>query len=529
MNTRGQVAEKIFIGALMAAFGLSAAEPTKSLAYRMEPQSYRVTEPRFEELPLGTQIVFNLRGAQRRDLFSVRGDFAVIPPGTPVRVTMDCLTVQPGLDVDLYARLDKFVEIDTTGRPVYDYRSISYACREQIDIPAWPQQRLLYLAFVVYELPQGVAQMDLQVSVLIEAASARCTIGASPSELRFRVEQRQAVVQPLEVRLTSNNCTPAFSARALTSQGGNWLFISPVAGTLPVTMTVSVAPGALLGGSYAGAIEIVAPTAANSPLRIPVTMEIGQPGCPFGLGPESILSAANLQPAALSPGGFATIVGRDFGPASPGCLSSSDSRDLIGPLADEVGGVRVLIGGRDAPIWRLCRDRAGQASVTVQIPEEVRPGETTLTLAVGSQSCSVSGVRLREAAPGIFETRMSDGRRRAVLIKSDGSFVSLENRARRRERLRALVYGLGPTIPAAASNSVAGEYSPRPVYSLIVGVNHGGIAAESVSRSRSAVGVFEVEFDVPWNIPASTDVPLVVAVDVGGVLIFSNPSSFPVE
>lgn len=521
------LAKSLFV-ALVAACSALTGETGKSLAQRMEAPSHRWIGPQFAELPLGVRLQFRLRDARRRTLFSML-DFAVIPAGTPVRVTMECLTVQSGLDVDLYVRLDKFVEVDPSGRIVYDYRSESFGCREQIEIPAWPQQRLLYLAFLVWELPQGVALMDVEVGALIEAATTRCIIAASPSALAFRVEERQTLVDPREVRLTASSCTPAFSARAFTTQGGNWLFFSPDAGTIPLTMTVAVRPGALLAGTYAGVIEIVAPAATNSPLRIPITMEIGPAGCPFSLDRESILGAAALQPGALSPGGFATIVGRGFGPGFPGCLTAGDSRDLIGPLAHELGGVRVSIGGRDAPIWKLCSDGAGGASATVQIPEEVGPWETNVVLTQGSRACSVAGVRLREAAPGIFETPMSDGKRRAVLVKSDGSFVSLENRARRRERLRALVYGLGPTTPAAASNGVAGAAPAQPIYEIVLGVNNAGIPIESVSRSRTAVGVFEIEFYVPSDAPASTDVSLVVAVNAGGALVYSNPSSFPLE
>jgi uncharacterized protein (TIGR03437 family) len=528
MKLLGRVLSASFFCALTIAFMVSAVETTKFPSYRAEAHSYRWIGPAFAEWPLGVRMQVRLEGVGRRTVISPL-DFAIIPARTPVRVTMECLTVQTGLDVDLFARLDKWVEFEPSGRPIFDYISASFGCREQIEIPAWPQQRRLYLAFGVYELPQGVAVMDVDISVLIEPATTRCTVMASPATLAFTVEQRQTFVEPRQVRLTSSGCSPAFTARAVTNQGGDWLYLSPDAGSIPVTLSVSVRPGVLLAGTYSAVIEVVAPLASNSPLRIPVTMEIGLPGCPFGLDRNSIVGAAAFEPSALSPGGFATIVGRNFGPASPGCLTAGDSRDLIGSLAYEIDDVRVSIGGWNAPIWKLCSDGAGQAWATVQIPEEIGFGETTLTLTRGSRACAVNGVQLREASPGIFERTMSDGKRRAVLVKSDGTFVSLENRARRRERLRALVYGLGPTTPAAASNSVAGSAFAKPIYEIVLGVNNAGVPIESVGRSRTAVGVFEIEFNVPSDVPTSTDVNLVVAVNVGGVLIYSNPSSFPVE
>jgi uncharacterized protein (TIGR03437 family) len=75
----------------------------------------------------------------------------------------------------------------------------------------------------------------------------------------------------------------------------------------------------------------------------------------------------------------------------------------------------------------------GQESVSVQVPCETTPGSSVPVAVNAGGGTATVNIPVQIASPGIFETPMSDGVRRAVMVRADGSFVSLENPARRGE------------------------------------------------------------------------------------------------
>jgi len=88
---------------------------------------------------------------------------------------------------------------------------------------------------------------------------------------------------PAGQTITLNSTNPSvvlnYSTTFSTTNGGNWLFVSPASGTTASgqnAVTVLVSPGLLSAGTYTGAITITASgaTVANSPITIPVTFTI---------------------------------------------------------------------------------------------------------------------------------------------------------------------------------------------------------------------------------------------------------------
>ena len=86
------------------------------------------------------------------------------------------------------------------------------------------------------------------------------------------------------------------TAAVTTPPGGNWLQVSPSAGTFntPATLTVSVNPTGLQGGTYSGIITIASSAATNSPQSVSVSLEVSltDPG-PTILVSQSSLSFAH--------------------------------------------------------------------------------------------------------------------------------------------------------------------------------------------------------------------------------------------
>ena len=263
-----------------------------------------------------------------------------------------------------------------------------------------------------------------------------------------------------------------------------------------------------------------------------VTASVGTFTVTFNLtvrlaGPANVtfLNGAGFQPNFISPCGVATIRGTGLAPGIQGAVVPG----LFGPLPLQVANVTVQFGNSFAPIYSVVNS-AGQESVTVQVPCEVQAGAVPVTIRVGGGSAQFS-VQVLSVAPGIFEMPMSDGRRRAVLVKPDGSFVSIENPARKGEVIRMYVTGLGPVTPAVGTNSPGipdTESMVTDLGSIIAGVNNAGVRVVSAKYARDLIGVYEVAFQVPNDVPAG-NLPLAVAVNQGGSLVFGNGSAIPVQ
>jgi uncharacterized protein (TIGR03437 family) len=277
-------------------------------------------------------------------------------------------------------------------------------------------------------------------------------------------------------------------------------------------------------GATAGAVTVTA-TAGSFTQTINLTVIPPGPA----LTSESFVNAAGFQRGALSPCGLATIIAAGLAPGVQGAVVPT----FIGPLPILVANVSVQFGSSFAPIYSVT-NMGGQETVTVQVPCDVTPGTVPVTVRVGAASRNVN-VQVQPVSPGIFETRFdqsgttSDQRRHAVLVRPDGSYVTLQNPARRGEIIRVYVTGLGPTSPAVGTNQVGlGDTDLNVVNPVVVGVNHAGVRVISATYAQNLIGVYEVEFEVPVDVPAG-NLPFAVAVPQGGMLVFGNPSIIPVQ
>ena len=162
------------------------------------------------------------------------------------------------------------------------------------------------------------------------------------------------------------------------------------------------------------------------------------------------------------------------------------------------------------------------------------PGAASVTVRAGIGSKTVDGVLVTPANPGVFETVMSDSKKRAVLQHADGSFVSLESPAQKGEKLRAYVTGLGRPVSASGvligtnQSGIPGD-DATPLVPIIVGVNDQGVAVTSAVYAQDLIGVYIVSFVVPSDAPSGKDIDFALAVNLNGNLLFSNPSHLPVQ
>ncbi len=110
----------------------------------------------------------------------------------------------------------------------------------------------------------------------------------------------------------------------------------------------------------------------------------------------------------------------------------------------------------------------------------------------------------------------------------NGSFVSPQNPARRGDIVCLFATGLGAINPPSATNA-AGVAGQDVLASLVVGLNNQGVRVIGGSYAINMIGIYTVYFEVPSDSSVGAALPLALAVQSGGNLIFGNGSSMAVQ
>jgi uncharacterized protein (TIGR03437 family) len=148
------------------------------------------------------------------------------------------------------------------------------------------------------------------------------------------------------------------------------------------------------------------------------------------------------------------------------------------------------------------------------VPCDVTPGNNVAVTVNVSGGSGTLNIPIMPASPGVFLTTMSDGQQRIVAVRPDGSFVSVENPARRGEIVHVYVTGLGTVSPPIATNSIPVPGTDSNVVGqVIVGVNNAGTRLVSARLAQNLIGVYDVAFQVPSDAPAGNDVIFSVGVN----------------
>jgi uncharacterized protein (TIGR03437 family) len=298
-------------------------------------------------------------------------------------------------------------------------------------------------------------------------------------------------------------------------------------GTLSANSSTTGANGQasvnVTAGGTSGAVTV---TASASGFTQTFNLSVSPPG-PV-LTASSFQNGADFQTGALSPCSIATVIATGLAPGLQGMVIGA----TFGPLPYVVANTKVTVGGSAAPIFSVGRNASGQEQLTFQVPCDVTPGSSVpVNISVGAGNGSIS-IPIRPASPGIFQTIMSDGQSRAVVVRPDGSFVSLQNPARRGENLVAFLTGMGATNPQLTTNAVAPPNQvTAPSGTVVVGMAGGGVPLISTQLSSDLVGVWLVTFTVPGGTSASDNAVFSVSVIPAGSSspISSNTTSIPVQ
>ncbi len=362
--------------------------------------------------------------------------------------------------------------------------------------------------------------------------SASVTLGSTPGTHQVRVRSREGsavatfsvtvnVTVSQLVKVSGDNQTTvihaAFGAplvvQANDDRGrpvaGLQISFAVVSGTATLsastatTNTQGQASVSVTAGATAGPITVRASVASFS-VTFSLTSRLPGPT----LSAAGFVNAAGGQTGVV-PGSIVTIRGTGLAPNLRGCIEPGT---IIGPLPTALAGVTVTFGSHAAPIFHVC-NVGGVEQVTVQAPFELGPGTVPVRVTVDGGETLVSDVRVLYAQPGIFETVGADGRRYAVVVRPNGTFVTPSNPAQRGEVLRMYATGLGPVLPLARTNQpgVPGQMVYLPV---IVGVANAGVRVVSAEYAQNMIGVYVVTFEVPSDARTGVEIPLDLVVEL---------------
>ncbi len=131
----------------------------------------------------------------------------------------------------------------------------------------------VYSATITLAATQAqAAPVNIPVNVVI---GPQATIAVSPAAVSLSVLRGDSPKSATVTVTTSAPSTPV-SAQVSTANGGNWLSVNPASGLASPTLSLSLIldPTGLAPGSYTGSVVLSAANAVNSPITVPVTMNV---------------------------------------------------------------------------------------------------------------------------------------------------------------------------------------------------------------------------------------------------------------
>lgn len=139
----------------------------------------------------------------------------------------------------------------------------------------------------VVQPPYTELPSTITVTLTVTAAAQLTVL---PSCCDFFTPASSAPAQTITV--SSNGDPVAFTATVVQGTGGSWLSVTPLSGTTPANLTLTISPVGLPFGQYSSQIVIQAP---NSTLTLPVTLNV-IPAPP----PPPPAGGIQVSPASLS-------------------------------------------------------------------------------------------------------------------------------------------------------------------------------------------------------------------------------------
>jgi uncharacterized protein (TIGR03437 family) len=277
-------------------------------------------------------------------------------------------------------------------------------------------------------------------------------------------------------------------------------------------------------GSVSGAASVTASIATTTGIGSQTFSLTVLPPAP-AISSSNFVNGADPSLNTLSPCSLGALVG-----SSSVLGVSAPVPGFPGAPINNSTTARITFSNVSAPIFSIANLPNGQQQILFQVPCEVTPGSVPVTVNLGGGTTNLN-LTVQAGSPGIYQTVMSDGVTRAVLVRPDGSYVSPTNPARRGETEVAFVTGLGPTSPPIGTAALPAPNSFSNVQATVLaGMNGGGIPVLFARLSEDLPGVYLVAIEIPSDAATGDDTFSVGVVPIGGgATISSNTVKIPVQ
>jgi uncharacterized protein (TIGR03437 family) len=299
---------------------------------------------------------------------------------------------------------------------------------------------------------------------------------------------------------------PAPATGVQSSAPGIIQRIDPTNLTSNVTRATPMVEAPLLGSSGAAFTRTVAPLYARTAI-INLTVS-GFTVLPWNydaaIAPPhitSVVNAADGRPS-IAPGGLVSVFGSQ--------LSSVNLASSQVPLPTVVADTCLSVNGLVVPIFM-----ASPNQINVQMPFE-SIGNVTMILRTPGGTSDNYNLQVLPGAPSVFHngTAGPDTNVPTIVRGDDGLLVTDSHPVHRNDNGDLFIYltGLGQTSPAVADGYPAPS-DPVAVPLNIPTVTLGGVklSVSSYSLTPGQVGVYQINVNVPRNVPTGLSVPLVIA------------------
>jgi uncharacterized protein (TIGR03437 family) len=297
--------------------------------------------------------------------------------------------------------------------------------------------------------------------------------------------------------------------------------------TLSAASTITGANGraqvTVTAGPQAGAITVTASVGTLTPVSFALQSRL--PGPAITAQSFRNYAYATDEPG-VSPGNLVILSGADI---AKNVNQQAVANLLLGRLPTELKGLTVEFrsGGQSflAPIYWIVKDQ-GMEEALIQVPYEITGSSVDVNVSVDGASTLVTGVPVSPLSPGMIEDQI-DGRRAAIVIRSDGLVATKATPVRRGETVRLYAIGLGQANPPAETNRV-GRPDQAVVATVAVGIDNAGVEVVEAKLAENLIGIYEVFFKIPEDAELG-DRPLgLLAVAPDGAAYYAQGSIIPV-
>ncbi|MDX1983162.1 MAG: hypothetical protein SFV51_23015 [Bryobacteraceae bacterium] len=310
-----------------------------------------------------------------------------------------------------------------------------------------------------------------------------------PDQVNFRVAQGASDQQAFVSAVNGGLGTLAVSGVSVTtSSGGEWLAAERAPGSNSIALTAKMAN--LNPGTYNATVSI-ASNGVNGAQTVPVRLDVVAQGPPVA-AVEGVRNSGAFD-VQVAPGGVAAIFGEQF-------LFEAPKSTTEVPLPTEIGGVRVLVNDRAAPLYFVSYNQ-----INFQIPFETPPGEAVVRVERGGARGNAISVPVAERAPRIIRTGI--GESGVIVTQDDGLAIPGGPAARPGEAITIYCVGFGLTDANLASGAAAPAAEPlarvRSVPRVVFGNPFTTTTTADpfyIGLTPSLVGLYQVNVIVPPDV-----------------------------